>query len=364
MGLTIYSVLAVVAAISWWLSGYDPGLSMTDKSANLTRRLIRCGITLVLMGLATSSLLDRGVAGGWLFLALAVPLAVLWSGTLSALAAHGFHGLVDATDNRPQDSGQIHRDLDKLAQLVQSGRNEEALQLSEQLQSAGEASALAMETVLFQLYQQMFHSAGTAVSGPLANIRDLRRAGRLDECEAGLEALCRKEPANLAAVFLLMEVYARDRRRPAKAEALLQSLAQRPHMPPAFVHYVRRSLHEWSGALAPWQKTEQGIESLLVESTPGGETRRRLDPSKASAEELLAAGHLETAIEMLEAQLAEQPQNFDLWLKLAEAHAVHCGNFKRAGKVVDRLRATGKFTAEQLALARAKLREWQRQGAG
>jgi predicted Zn-dependent protease len=68
---------------------------------------------------------------------------------------------------------------------------------------------------------------------------------------------------------------------------------------------------------------------------------------------------LATAIEHLEHALKEQPQDAELWLKLAEAHAVHCADAAQAAKVIRRMAATGKFTAGEVDSARAKLKEWQ-----
>ena len=70
--------------------------------------------------------------------------------------------------------------------------------------------------------------------------------------------------AHMTAAFLLMRIYAQDLKRPEKADVLLQTVGQRPHVPPVFVEYARRSIQEWSGLLPRQEKMTEGIESLLV----------------------------------------------------------------------------------------------------
>jgi hypothetical protein len=53
-----------------------------------------------------------------------------------------------------------------------------------------------------------------------------------------------------------------------------------------------------------------------------------------------------------------QPQDFELRLKLAEVHAVHCKNFQRAEKIIFQLAAGSDFNPQQIESARAKLKEW------
>jgi pyrroloquinoline quinone (PQQ) biosynthesis protein C len=75
-------------------------------------------------------------------------------------------------------------------------------------------------------------------------------------------------------------------------------------------------------------------------------------------DELLACGYLGTAIEMLEQKTREQPRDFDLWLKLAEAHGLHSGNIHRAEKIVHYMESKHGFSAEQIQIAKARLKEW------
>jgi hypothetical protein len=354
MNLVFIGILAGAAALSWWLSGYDTMVTGENRAADCRRRAIRCGVTLLLMA--------AGLASRWLFIAVIVPLAVIWAGCLSELFTRGFHRLVDPTDTREFDPKQTARDLDKLAGLVQNGRNDEAIEWCKKLRETGDASTVAIETVLFQLYRRMFAGEDLHASPPLAEAQQLRAQGNPGESASQLESLLQKEPENLRAAFLLMRIYAQDLERPDKAEALLRTLGQRPHVPPVFVEYARRSLLEGSGVVPPQEKTTEGVESLLVDRPDSNRPETVADPGKASVDELLAGGHLATAIELLESQIKDQPESFNLWLKLAEAHGVYCRNLNRAGRIIGQIEANPAFTPEQIQLAKSKLREWRGSG--
>jgi hypothetical protein len=75
-------------------------------------------------------------------------------------------------------------------------------------------------------------------------------------------------------------------------------------------------------------------------------------------DEFLAQGSFGTAIEMLEEQIGTQPGDFELQLKLAEVYAVHCKNMMRAEKIIGQIERSAKFSPQQIATARVKLKEW------
>jgi hypothetical protein len=302
MSLTFIAILVVTAGLTWWLSGYDALVTGHNVTADIWRRLIRCGVTLFL--------LIEGADNEVLFMGIAVFLAIIWAGCVSEMLAVRFHSLIEFTDHREFDSKRLTRDLDRLAGLVQQGRNEEALAFCHQLAEAGDASALAMETMLFRLYSQMFADEIVPASPPLAEAHQLRAQGRLLEAEAKLNALLKQQPDNLAAVMMLVRLYAQDGARPEKAGTLLQMLGQQRRVPRAFLEYARSVIAEWSGAVPP--KTTEGIESLLVDQKPAPAPGKAVDPDQTSIDELLAAGQLGTAIERLEDEIGGQPENFDL----------------------------------------------------
>ena len=123
---------------------------------------------------------------------------------------------------------------------------------------------------------------------------------------------------------------------------MLRALEKQPLVPAAPIEFARRSINEWS---SPTPKKE------AVEVQP------------ESIDELVAHRYFGTAIEMLEQKIKEQPQDFNLWLKLAEVQGQHCGNVKRAEKIIQQIEANAAFRPEQIQLARTRLDEWREAGS-
>src|SRR6185436_7072742 len=157
---------------------------------------------------------------------------------------------------------------DRLAALVRDGRNHEAIELCGRLLECNEASALAIETNLFELYHKMLAEDRLARSTPLADVLRLRKAQRFNEGIGKLEALLKKQPHNIGAAFLLMRIHAEDLRDPESARRVLQSLRPQASIPPAFSEFAGQRIKEWSGTVPRRQKSAEGIESLLVRDRP------------------------------------------------------------------------------------------------
>lgn len=331
-------VLALATVASWWLSGYDAKLTGENERKDFIRRAIRCGITLFLVELAFWSLWRYwrygDQASGMAYLIFVLPLALLWVGCLGEWCAHVFHGLIDPEDRRRFDPHKSRRDLDMLATLVQSGRKEEAIQLCRMLKESGDVSVATLDTMLERLGVK---PDDAPMPKPLAEAYQLRSQGKLSEAEAILNSVLMENPANVDAALMLMRLYAQDLHRSDKASEVLRSLEQQPTIARAHIEFVRRSIDEWS---------HPGAKEVVHEVQP------------ESLEELLAKGYFGTAIEILEQKTREQPQDFDLWLKLAETHARHCGNIKQAEKIIRQIEANPGFSPEQIQLAGAKLKEW------
>jgi len=300
----------------------------------LIRRAVRCAATVILVWIFFG---PNAVRAGYAFIPviLIVPplLGVLWAGCLAELFARGFHRLIDHADNREYDPSQSTRDLDRVASLLKSGRHEEAARLCETLKKSGDANVLVLETMLARAGMP---PEGFKQSKPLVEAHRLRSAGKFDEAETVLKSLLAENPSNVDAALMLMRLYVQDLRRSDKAAEVLRSLESQPHIPSAHLEYARRSIHEWGR-----RKSAPAAEVL-----------------PETVDELLACGHLGTAIEILERKLKEQPEDFELWLKLAEAHGRHSGNFQRAEKIVRQIESNRGFSAEQIQLAKARLKEW------
>jgi hypothetical protein len=319
-------VLALVAGVAWWLSGYDSKLTGENNQGDSLRRCLRCGVTLFLVEVII--LLPPTV------IFIAVFLGVIWAGCLSEFAARGFHRLVDPEDKREFDPDKHVRQLDVVAALIRSGKKAEAIQLCELLKASGDADITALEMTLAHL--GVPQAAGGKTS-PLAAASRLRQEGKFEEAGLVLDSLLAENPRNADAAMMLVRLYAQNLRQPGRAQEVLRALEQQPDIPASHIEFARRSIDEWSRP-----KPEEAAATAPPESVG----------------ELLAQGFFGTAIEMLENKIKEQPVDFELRLKLAEVHAVHCNNFQRAEKIISQLETDANFSPPQVESARAKLKEW------
>lgn len=327
----IIIILVLAATVSWWLSGFDPKLTGENKRADLIRRGIRCGLTLLLLAILVS--LPRSIASSPALFLTAGLLALLWVGCLAEAGARCLHRLVDHEDQREFDPDQSARNMEMVASLLKSGRKQEALRLCEELKKSGDANILVLETMLARAGIQQ---ADFKKTRPLAEAHRLQSEGKFDGAETILKSLLAENPSNVDAALMLMRLYAQDLRRSDKAAEVLRALEKQPHIPSAHLEYARRSIVEWG------QRKSAPVATALPESI----------------DELLACGHLGTAIETLEQKIAEQPQDFDLRLKLAEAHGRFSGNIRRAEKIVREIECNPGFSSEQIQIAKARLKEW------
>jgi thioredoxin-like negative regulator of GroEL len=249
------------------------------------------------------------------------------------LGARCFHRLIDPEDQREFDPDQSARNMEMVASLLKDGQKEEAVRLCEALKKSGDANILVLETMLARagIQQESFKKPK-----PLVEAHRLQSEGKFDGAETILKSLLSENPSNVDAALMLMRLYAQDLRRSDQAADVLRSLEKQPHIPSAHLEYARRSIVEWG------QRKFAPVAAALPESI----------------DELLASGHLGTAIETLEQKIAEQPQDFDLRLKLAEAHGRFSGNIRHAEKTVREIESHRGFSAEQIQMAKARLKEW------
>jgi tetratricopeptide (TPR) repeat protein len=324
-------LLVFTVPVAWWLSGHDPGLTGESPRRELIFRATLCAVTVMLVETLVFLPADPGAIP--IVLLVAGALFLTWNRCLGELFAGWFTKLIDPEDKREFDPNESARVLDQIAGLLKEGQREEAVQLGEELKKSGDANLLVLETMLARAG---IRQKGFKMSRPLVEASRLRTQGKFGEAETMLRSLLAENPANLDAALMLMRLYARELRRGDKAAEVLRSLESQPHIPAAHLEYARRSIHEWG--------------------------RREFAPSAPappeSADELLAGGRLGSAIEILERKIKEQPADFDLWLKLAEAHGRHARNFQSAGKIIHQMESSRGFNAEQIQLAKARLKEW------
>jgi tetratricopeptide (TPR) repeat protein len=333
-------VLASTAGASWWLSGYDPGVTGHNEKADSLRRSIRCGITLFLVEAAFYCLWQyrqsNDPVSGMAYLVFALPLALVWSGCVSEFLAHGFHRLVDPEDDREFDPKKGLREMDVIGDLIRSGQKDKAIQLCQMLKKTGGVNPFVLEMTLEHLGvpQQRVRKPK-----PLLEADRLRSQGRFQEAELILNSLLAQNPRNLDAAMMLMRLYAQDQHCPEKAGEVLRELEKQPHLPSAHLEFARRSIGEWA-------QGKPRTEEIAVQPE--------------SIDELLAQGYFGTAIEILEQKIKEQPQDFDTRLTLAEIYARHCSDDLRAKKIVQQIEASPAFSPEQKLSAWPRLEEWRK----
>jgi tetratricopeptide (TPR) repeat protein len=330
-------------ALAWWISGYDTRVTGEDKHADIMRRAIRCGITLVLLAMATVS----GFGAIFIFLVL----GLFWAGCGAEFFSQQFHKLIDPEDKREFDPKETERKLDLLAQLIREHKMTEALDMCQKLEESGEVSPLALDAMIHRLYQEILDSIPTAES--LSEVRRLRERKQFDQAELQLKQVLAGQPKNWAAMLLLMRIYAEDLSRPEKALALLQSMNKQPQLHKAFVKFARQSIKEWSMATEIQPVNAGEIATGAAVSSPSTTV-----VTEVSVDELLKNNQLSTAIELLEKAIAEAPGNFELRMKLAEAYGVYCADLHRAERIIQKIENSSTFTPQEIELARAKLKDW------
>jgi thioredoxin-like negative regulator of GroEL len=225
--------------------------------------------------------------------------------------------------------------LDTIGHLIRNGHRDDAIKLCEELKQSGEVDIMTLEMTLEFLGVKQQRTRNQT---PLHEAAQLRARGKFTEAEQLLKSLLVKNPSDVDAALMLVRLYAQNLRQPGNAHEVLRALEQQPHPPASHIEFARRSIGEWS-------RSQPEIEAVA-------------EPKAESVDELLEQKLFGSAIELLENKIKAQPQDFDLWLKLAEIHAVHCENFQTAEKIIRQIEVGPDFSREQIERARSKLKEW------
>jgi tetratricopeptide (TPR) repeat protein len=334
------AVLAGIALGAWWLTGFDKTAGGESKRGHHLTRAIR-SIAIIFLS-ATFIWFVESPGGGYggmpILIILPMCIALVLRSSLSELFAHGFLGMLDPElhGTREFDPKKSRRYQDAIAHLIHNGRRDEAIKLCEELKLSGEVDIVTLQNTLEFLGVKQ----DRALIKPLLEAGRLRQQKKFAEAEQRLKSLLLKNPADNGAAIMLMRLYAEDLHQTDRAHEVLRALEKQPHAPADHLEFARRSIGEWG------RPQPQPIPSPAI------------PPKAESVDDFLAQGSFGTAIEMLEEQIKAQPADFELQLKLAEVHAVHCRNLLRAEKIVRQIELAAKFSPQQIATAQAKFKEW------
>ena len=331
------AALIVVGAFTWWLTGFDKTASGESKRGHhLTRALRVVAVVFLFWTMLSAGNLGPGAVPVLIIAPLG--MALVMRSCISEIFTHGFLTFIDPSlhDKREFDPKKTQRYQDAIARLIHTGKREEAIKLCEELKKSGEVPLTTVEDTLEFL--GVNQNRGKLVS-PLQVASRLRAGGDFAGAEKLLKSLLAKNPADDGAAVMLMRLYAQNLKQPEEAHKVLQALEQQPHVSTAHVEFARRSIDEWCNPQS---------EAPVSEETAAPEP----------VDDLLMQGNLGTAVRILEAQVKQHPDDFELQLKLAETYAVHCNNFMKAEKLVRTLELKSGFSPEQMSRAWKKVEVW------
>ena len=339
-------ILALIGAATWWLTGFDKNWAGESKSSHHLTRALRCVGVLFLSILLLVLVQTPGASLGesHLIIVIAVGIGLILRSPLSEVFTHGFLGFLDPDmhDKTPFDPQKALRYQDTIGHLIRTGQRDAAIKLCEELKKTGEVDINTLENHLIFLGVPQQRAPEFK---PLVEAGRLRSQGNLLEAEKLLKAMLAKNPADEGAALMLMRLLAQDLKQPDRAYRVYYAFSKQPHVSPDHLEFARRHIEEWSRPAPAAPETPAPAPPETVE-------------------DLLAKNSYGIAVEKLEAQIREQPQDFALQLKLADIYATHIKNFPRAEKIVKSLERSPEYSPELKAEAAAKLQQWRAANGG
>jgi len=219
------------------------------------------------------------------------------------------------------------------------------------------------------------------------------QAGQANEAAAMLRGVLDGDSLNETAFVQLIRVYCQDLKNRRGAQRLIAEAADT--FSPKLLAYLERTLDEWIQMptrstvkprsllawLLPPKPAPRKPEKITLTSPPITQKPRSvgsLDPMESylervreshgqtpdtsgvmdRAEKLLLERRLGTAVELMKQQAEAAPDDFDLWLRYAEAHGHHCSDPAAADKIVRQMERSGHFKKAQMKKAHTRLKKW------
>jgi hypothetical protein len=224
-------------------------------------------------------------------------------------------------------------------------------------------------------------------------VKEKCRAGRFADAEILLQEALGRDSLNEQAFIQLVRLYCQDMKNRPAAEKLIAGAGNT--FSPKLLDYMSGLLDEWMQlpvrsvvkrrTFLDWFRQQDRVEPVSkgISTIPPPVTSKpappeAADPLEAQLErlkqtretmpahtgghdpidQLLAEQRLGTAVELLKQQAESSPKNFNLWLRYAEAHGLHCGNLTTATKIVRQMERSGNFKKAQMKKAYARLKKW------
>ena len=334
-------VVGATLLVTWWLSRYDSRIIGDSRWPDMLKRFLRCAFTA-----GTAELIywcfwrysHRGEAAyGLVPIPIILVLAFLWSGAVGELVSRGFGKLFDSDGRRAFDPGKGEAGLRQLSELINEGRREEAEKLSEKLKKSGDTNIIVLEAMMQHLGVDDRH---VDQEKSVATARKLQAEGRFGEAARVLASLLKVHPGHAEASILLIRIYGQDLGQSGRAAEVFETLRRQPGVSPGMIEFARN-------LMAEAERPRPGIAQELAQDVKG-----------QSVDELIARKRFGSAIEVLKATLQQRPDDFDLWLKLAEVNGRHCGSMQQVENIIKLLEGDPRFQPGQVQTLRVKLEEW------
>ena len=337
------SIILVVlgGGATWWLSGYNAHVIGSGGQRGVTRRLLRCLFSLVLLEGIFWFLWrfkhQGDLASALIPIPIFLALGFFWMGAVGEVFSAAFGKLLESNNRPAHDAKKEEEGLRRLRQLIQEGRLDEVMKLGERLRRSGDVNPFVLDAMLQQMGAEDPFADKIEC---LSKARRMREAGRFSEAEELLRGVLKSHPDYAEAAVLLIQIYVQDLGQGAKAAEVMRSLREQPGVSEGMLQFARFLL------------SEAGRMDLDVK------TSSEPVPEAESVDTLISQWRFSSAITLLKDRVRVQPEDFEAWSKLAEVNGQHCGRFQEVERIIRLMEMERHFSPEQIQSIRDKLKEW------